>query len=554
MFFCGVCVIVDVDKLKIQLEALRRNFIDQLPQRLAALEAGLAAWRLGWGETELAEFHRLAHSLTGAGATFGCEALSQVARMLEKQLVSAESAKDLAEVERLLNEIRLAIQVAGEDAYVEPELPVAHESQSQPKDMQAGKTVYILEDEAGCRIQLAAQLEYFGYRAEVFATPSELKVAVERQAPAIIIADIVMVEGALAGIDVIRSINGKRAEPIPVVFISTRDDFEARLEAVRVGGRAYFKKPFVFESLLDMVDQLAVVEAVRPYRVLVVDDSEPQALFYSSVLAQAGMEAEVVVEAGQVLAAIKEFSPELVLMDMYMPYCNGVELASVIRQQPDYLGLPIVFLSAETDRNIQLEALSMGGDDFLTKPIKSADLIASISIRAERYRNLRSRMSEDSLTGLLNHRRIMENLYNEVARAVRHGGQLAYAMLDIDHFKQVNDNYGHAVGDRVIKSLSRLLKQRLRGTDIIGRYGGEEFAVIMPETSLQAAVEVMEEVRQSFAALEHHAAGKIFKVCLSGGIAVAPPFEDAGELREAADQMLYKAKQDGRNQIVADSA
>jgi len=547
---------VDVDKLKIQLEALRRNFINQLPQRLAALEAGLAAWKLSQGETELAEFHRLAHSLTGVGATFGCEALSQVARMLERQLVSAESAKDLAELERLLNEIRLAIQAAGEDAYVEPELPVAYESlsQSQPKDMPAGKTVYILEDEAGCRIRLAVQLEYYGYRAEVFATTSELKAAVERQAPAIIIADIVMVEGALAGIDVIRSINGKRAEPIPVVFISTRDDFEARLEAVRVGGRAYFEKPFVFESLLDMVDQLAVVEAVRPYRVLIVDDSEPQALFYSRVLAQAGMDAEVVVEAGQVLAAIKEFSPELVLMDMYMPYCNGIELAAVIRQQPDYLGLPIVFLSAETDRNIQLEALSMGGDDFLTKPIKSADLIASISIRAERYRDLRSRMSEDSLTGLLNHRRIMESLYNEVARAVRHGGQLAYAMLDIDHFKLINDNYGHAVGDRVIKSLSRLLKKRLRGTDIIGRYGGEEFAVIMPETSLQAAVAVMEEVRQSFATLEHYAAGKVFKVCLSGGIAVAPPFEGAGELREAADQMLYKAKQNGRNQILADSA
>lgn len=547
---------MDVDKLKIQLEALRRNFINQLPQRLAALEAGLAAWKLSQGETELAEFHRLAHSLTGVGATFGCEALSQVARMLERQLVSAESAKDLAELERLLNEIRLAIQAAGEDAYVEPELPVAYESlsQSQPKDMPAGKTVYILEDEAGCRIRLAVQLEYYGYRAEVFATTSELKAAVERQAPAIIIADIVMVEGALAGIDVIRSINGKRAEPIPVVFISTRDDFEARLEAVRVGGRAYFEKPFVFESLLDMVDQLAVVEAVRPYRVLIVDDSEPQALFYSRVLAQAGMDAEVVVEAGQVLAAIKEFSPELVLMDMYMPYCNGIELAAVIRQQPDYLGLPIVFLSAETDRNIQLEALSMGGDDFLTKPIKSADLIASISIRAERYRDLRSRMSEDSLTGLLNHRRIMESLYNEVARAVRHGGQLAYAMLDIDHFKLINDNYGHAVGDRVIKSLSRLLKKRLRGTDIIGRYGGEEFAVIMPETSLQAAVAVMEEVRQSFATLEHYAAGKVFKVCLSGGIAVAPPFEGAGELREAADQMLYKAKQNGRNQILADSA
>ena len=545
---------MDVDKLKVQLEALRQNFIDQLPQRLATLEAGLVAWKQAWDEAELAEFHRAAHSLTGAGATFGCEGLSQVARTLEKQLVSAEQAKDIVEVEHRLNEVRLAIQVAGEGAYVEPELPVAHAPQSQRQDMDAGRAVYILEDEDEMRLRLAAQLEHFGYKTELFATPSELAGAVERQRPAIIIADIVMIEGALAGIDAIRAINAKQAEPIPVVFISARDDFEAELEAVRVGGRAYFKKPFAFEALLDMVDQLTAVEEVSPYRVLIVEDSESQALFYSNMLAQAGVEVEIVTESERVLGVMREYSPDLVMMDMYMPYCNGVELASVIRQRPDYLGLPIVFLSAETDRSVQLEALRMGGDDFLTKPIMSTDLIGSISIRAERYRNIRSRMSEDSLTGLLNHRRIMESLRNEVSRVTRHGGKLAFVMLDIDHFKRVNDTYGHAAGDRVIKSLSRLLKQRLRSTDIIGRYGGEEFAIIMPETSLAAAMEVMEEVRQSFAALEHAAgAGAAsFNVNLSAGIAAVPKFESVGELREAADQMLYKAKRNGRNQIVAD--
>lgn len=540
---------MDVDKLKVQLEALRQNFIGQLPQRLATLEAGLAAWKQAGDESELAEFHRAAHSLTGAGATFGCEVLSQVARLLEKQLLTVELARDLGEVERLLDDVRLAIQAAGDGEFAGPELP---ESPSFKRlSTAAVATVYILEDEAESRMQLAAQLQYFGYAAEVFESPSALVAGVERQRPAIIVADIVMVEGGLAGIDVIRSINAKQDQPIPAVFVSARDDFEARLEAVRVGGSGYFQKPLAIESLVDMLDQITAVEEHLPYRVLVVDDSETEAQFYSNILAQAGMKIEVVTEPEQVLDSIRENSPELVLMDMYMPYCNGIELAAVIRQQPDYLGLPIVFLSGETDRRIQLEALSMGGDDFLTKPINSVELIDSISFRAERYRSLRSRMSEDSLTGLLNHRRILESLQSEVARVTRHGGQLAFAMLDIDHFKSVNDSYGHAVGDRVIKSLSRLLRQRLRGTDVIGRYGGEEFAVIMPEAPLGAAVEIMDQVRQCFAELTHYAGEKSFNVTLSGGVAVVPPVVSAGEVRELADQMLYQAKQNGRNQIVA---
>ena len=542
---------VDKDKLKAQIEALRQNFIEQLPKRLDALESGLQSWRQTLDESALTEFHRTAHSLTGAGATFGCEALSSVARTLEQQLVSTGLARDLDMVEALLQQVRLAMQQAGQEQDKEElELTVA----AVPLKPVGRRVVYLLEDEEENRKNLAVQLEHFGYKAVLFATGSELVTATRKQRPAAIIADIVLVEGGMAGIDVVKAINAEQSESIPTIFISARGDFEARLESVRAGGRAYFKKPLSIESLVDMVDELTSVEEVQPYRILIVDDSESQALYYASLLGQVGMETEVVTDPEKVLDAIKDFSPELVLMDMYMPYCSGVELAAVIRQQPAYLGLPIVFLSAETDRSIQLDAMSTGGDDFLSKPIKPVNLIKSVSIRAERYRGLGSRMSQDSLTGLLNHRRVMEALTQEVARIARHGGCASFAMLDIDHFKLVNDNHGHAVGDRVIKSLARLLKQRLRNTDVIGRYGGEEFAVIMPETPLAAAVKVMDEIRQGFAELLHHAGEQNITVTLSVGVAAAPVISDVGELRETADQMLYKAKHNGRNQVIAADA
>ncbi len=539
---------VDKNKLNAQLDALRQNFIEQLPKRLDALESGLQCWRQTLDESALADFHRAAHSLTGAGATFGCEALSNVARALEHQLVSADLAQDLDGLEMLLQQVRLAMQQAGQEQNKEGvELPAVA---VLPKS-HYGRVVYLLEDEGQGGKNLAVQLSHFGYKTEKFASASELVAATRGRRPAAIIAEIVLVEGGLAGIDVIKAINAELADPVPAIFISDRCDFEARLESVRAGGRAYFKKPLAIESLVDVLDELTSAEEVQPYRILVVDDSKSQAIYYASLLSQVGMEAEVVVDPEKVLAAIDEFSPELVLMDVYMPYCSGVELAAVIRQQPAYLGLPIVFLSAETNRNIQLDAMSTGGDDFLSKPIKPVNLIKSVSIRAERYRGLGSRMSQDSLTGLLNHRRIMEYLTQEMARIRRHGGCASFAMLDIDYFKLVNDNHGHAVGDRVIKSLARLLKQRLRNTDIVGRYGGEEFAVIMSETPLTAAVKVMDDIRQGFAELLHNAGDQNITVTLSVGVAAAPAISDVGELREMADQMLYQAKRQGRNQVVA---
>ena len=537
---------VDKDKLKAQLETLRQNFIEQLPKRLDALESGLQSWRQTLDEGELTEFHRAAHSLTGAGATFGCHELSDVARELERQLVNPELAKQLDVVKQRLDQVRHAILNVEPGATTEAEVP----SMSMPAAV-LGRVVYILEDEHDSRHSLALQLEHFGYETVLFSAPEALLTVAQETPPSLIIADIMLNEGKQAGIDVVSSINAALDEPVPTIFVSSRTDFEARLEAVRAGGCAYFNKPLSIESLIDMMDELTAVERPQPFRVLVVDDSESQASFYANILMQAGMETQSVNDPMRVLDVIKEYTPELVLMDMYMPYCSGVELAAVIRQQSAYLALPIVFLSAETDRNIQLEAMRLGGDDFLTKPIKSSELIASVSIRAERYRLISSRMSQDSLTGLLNHRRLMEDLHNEMARAKRHGDKISFAMLDIDHFKWVNDNHGHAVGDHVIKSLARLMKQRLRSTDIIGRYGGEEFAIILPQTSSEEAVPVIEEIRAHFAVLEHQVGEQSFTVTLSGGIATFPPMASAGELREAADQMLYQAKHNGRNQVVA---
>jgi diguanylate cyclase (GGDEF)-like protein len=179
------------------------------------------------------------------------------------------------------------------------------------------------------------------------------------------------------------------------------------------------------------------------------------------------------------------------------------------------------------------------------------EMVAAVRARAERARALRSLLVRDSLTGLLTHTRTKERLSAELERARRYGGALAFAMVDIDHFKQVNDQHGHQVGDRVIKSLSRLLTERLRRSDIVGRYGGEEFAVIMTEASAEQAREVMDQVRQAFQQIAFTARrGDSFHCAFSCGVAQFPGFDDVDSLTHAADDAMYEAKRGGRNRVV----
>ncbi len=252
----------------------------------------------------------------------------------------------------------------------------------------------------------------------------------------------------------------------------------------------------------------------------------------------------------RVMEVLDEFSAELILMDINMPGASGEEVAQVLRQQEVHVSVPIVFLSGETDKNRQLAAMSHGGDDFLVKPIRPEHLVAAVSSRVERYRVLRNFMVRDSLTGLLNHTKTKEQLNVEVERAKRQNRPLTFAMIDLDHFKKVNDTYGHPTGDKVLKSLARLLQQRLRKVDVIGRYGGEEFAVILADTSGPDAARIMNSIREDLSQIIQHGEEAEFTVTFSCGLASFPEFSTPEAINSAADEALYQAKRNGRNRVM----
>ncbi|MBI5329125.1 MAG: diguanylate cyclase [Betaproteobacteria bacterium] len=417
---------------------------------------------------------------------------------------------------------------------------------ADPAQMSSSSSYYQWPADASDASDLTRQLGYYGYQIEAFADFDDLLTASERQPPQ---GMLLSCEGLATLTEAARTRLRELASAIPLIGISDDGGIAARLAAVRMGCRAYFTRPCDTASLLDALDRIAAVEERAVGRILVIDDSAAMAGLHAAYLKDAGFLCDIVTDPFRALDVLEESPPELILLDMHMPGANGEEVAKVIRQQDRYLSIPIVFLSAEQDVSRQREAMSLGGDEFLEKPIQPAHLISAVRSRIVRYRALRSRMVCDSLTGLLNHSTFKERLEAEVRRSRRRGGALSMAILDIDHFKLVNDTYGHPAGDRVIKSLARLLRQRLRGSELVARYGGEEFAVGLPEAPLEDAMRKLDEIRERFAAIEHHAGQQTFRVTLSAGVAQSGAQGQGDVLIQAADEALYEAKHGGRNQV-----
>ena len=407
--------------------------------------------------------------------------------------------------------------------------------------------VYIALNNAEMANRLIKQLEFFGFRAAAFDNASDLMEACALHKPETILMDISFGGMADGGLATIERLQERHETPIPVIFMSDEDGtIETRLRASRCGGEEYFYPAVDPGQLIEKIETYTHGNTVEPYRVLVLDDSRAQAKFMETVLKKAGMKAHIITDPMQIIHALEEFSPEIIILDMYMPGCTGMEIARVIRQQDRFHSVPIIYLSAEDDVSKQLHAMSLGGDDFLTKPIDPKHLVATIHNRGRRARSLLALMIRDSLTGLFNHTHTLHLLDQEIVKARQKDTPLCFAMIDIDYFKKINDTYGHPIGDRVLRSLSMFLKQRLRKSDHIGRYGGEEFAIILPDTRESDAETVLNEIRERFAELVQPAGEREFNVTFSCGVA-GWRGESSQALCERADRALYQSKAQDRN-------
>lgn len=531
-----------------QLEALKRSYVGNTRTVLETLAVRVAADPEG---DLLGEVESQLHKLAGSGGTFGFPELSRQARSLE---LAVRRQREQGHEEQTRS--ALAEQISALVVHLGVSAKPAAGSGAMLPDRAPQGALLLLEPNAIEAQRLTTTLLQFGHTVNAVDSAAALADELERQRPEALLVDLESLgdspralADALADLGVLRERSGLHDSALLV--ISREDSFSLRLEAARAGAQGFHVKPVDPMQVIDQLERLRQREQAPRFRVMLVDDDRLLASHHAAVLESGGFEVEVLNAPLQTLERMAQFRPDLLLLDLYMPGCSGPELARVIRMHDDWLATPIVFLSAETDMELQITAASEGADDFLTKPIRDAHLIAAVRTRCERARQMASLINRDSLTGLLKHARIKEELLAEVARAQRQQLPLSVAMLDIDHFKRINDAYGHPVGDQVIRALANLLRQRVRASDRVGRYGGEEFLLVLPNCDAECARRLLEDLRQRFKALRFQAAGDEFAVTVSGGLSSYPRRRNAGELLVAADQALYQAKKGGRDRIAA---
>jgi len=339
---------------------------------------------------------------------------------------------------------------------------------------------------------------------------------------------------------------------IPVVVVTSNDSLELRERLFSLGVVDYILKSEVnedhfkhFFTTLSAEDELS--RFMRDMRVAILDDSPIILKVVHRILEMNGFRfADFYVTPRELVESGKTY--DLYLVDMVLPELTGDKVISEIRShQPNTI---IIGMSQFTGEKSITSLLMAGADDYIHKPFDAASLISRIKINVRSYqykKRLELMAVTDGLTGLYNHRFIFERLEEETAKVARYGRPLSIIMLDIDNFKRVNDTFGHRAGDEVILSVAHAIMASLRKTDVAGRYGGEEFLVLLPETDLKAAHIVAEKIRNTVALLQFET--KDLAVTISAGVAEAEKGESFEALINRADAKLYTAKRNGKNRV-----
>lgn len=346
--------------------------------------------------------------------------------------------------------------------------------------------------------------------------------------------------------------NQQDSDLLVILAPDTNLTFEQRMKASAFGAVTLFGPEADIKTLRNLVRSRARESQLNGFKVLLIDDSRTDAYQACLFMREEGLEVKHIQHPSEVLDAIEEFRPDLIVTDFHMPDANGDQVASVIRQDREAT-MPIVFLSSERNAETQLMALAKGADGFVQKPLKRGAFIKALKSMISRSKTFETRMRRDPLTGLLNHGQFMASAGRALTKVA--SIRCSIVMIDIDHFKTVNDTFGHPVGDKVLVTLAEILSDSLRSTDYVGRLGGEEFGVVMDGAGVEDARLVIDRLRNLFASVqfrsetgESNLPGNAFSCTFSAGI--APLAGTVADCIKAADEAMYRAKHNGRDQVV----
>jgi two-component system, cell cycle response regulator len=290
--------------------------------------------------------------------------------------------------------------------------------------------------------------------------------------------------------------------------------------------------------------------------ILIVDDIQDNIKVLGNILKEENYKIAVANNGEQAISIAAAAHPDLILLDVMMPGIDGFETCNRLKNIPETKDIPIIFLTAKSETQDIIDGFKIGAIDYITKPFNSYELKARVKTHVElniskdllieNNEILKKLSITDSLTGLYNHRFIIDNLSRLIEENNRYKKPLSISMVDIDDFKKVNDNFGHDFGDEVLIKVSNYIENGIRKTDMVGRYGGEEFLIIFNYSNLKSAAESMERIIKNMGNLKWEKNNP--KITLSAGVCERKD-EDVLTLIKKADDLLYLAKHNGKNRF-----
>jgi len=302
-------------------------------------------------------------------------------------------------------------------------------------------------------------------------------------------------------------------------------------------------------------------EDTQPFHIAIVDDDPAIRRLVRLFLKRSGYQIVEFATGQEGRAALLTIEWDLALLDRRLPDMDGVDLCQELKSNPAFKSRYVIMLTGEDEQEDKVQGLDLGADDYITKPFQYPELLARIRA-AKRIVDLQKELREtnkrlellsitDGLTKLYNHRHFQDELARAFEESARYERPLSLAIIDLDFFKKVNDTYGHAVGDEVLKAVAQMFQESIRSTDLAARYGGEEFGVMMPETDMDDGIAFAEKIRSLLEATSIDTQAGSISVTVSIGVSTIPhpKIHSAKELIVSADKALYRAKKGGRNQV-----
>jgi len=541
-----------------KLEKLLGSYLQELPDKLATIDN---LWRKVtlsvWNDKAFKLFHSMVHGIAGTAGSFGLVEVGEVARSIDIQCRTIEESGKQPDSEQR-EAIRIGLESLNRqfglytrDSNVARRLPGMSGLKQEP-DNTRESFVYVLDDEPSQRNLFETLLENKGYRVQTFADLKEMEQAIAVSKPNVIVMDIMLPEGSEAGLKYAARLKQGVAKNIPVLFTSARADLAARLKAVRAGGDGYFPKPVDIDQMAIRIRELIDNQRQIGYRILIVDDDKDTLSFVTTVLNEAAMSVVAISNPIQVVEKLTGRHFDLIILDMHMPDVNGLELAKMIRQCGEHASTPIIFLSAETDPELQAEVYMMGADEFVQKPVKPDRLLRVVRNRISRMRPISKRVrylsEKEPVTGLFNR----QYFFNQLDKAVQHsqsgGFQYATMVVDIDNYMALREQTGADSWDLFIAGIAHVIDKQLPD-GAISAYVSEHMIGILfeceqDETVLSKAEQIRVAIKKASIDVHEHPLHTTCSIGIARIDKFTPSVADVMNKAERACEIVRKGQGD----------